>query len=166
MKKWGPKILHFPEATRTFSWDILHIAFIHRFSRHKGPRNSPGSSFCGQQSCFYFLIPTLARSRGATPDAFDKTLVDFPNEPLGDRAAIFEILGDERECLPVVEQFRTSSGLASGTAFPSNSRFGLLQGQARPFDVRGVVGFQNQGTSAHLAYPMLGQSSCFQELSM
>ena len=46
---------------------------------------------------------------------------------------------------------------------PLQQSLGLLQGQARSFDVRGVVGFQDQGAATHLTHPSLGQSRGIQK---
>jgi len=89
--------------------------------------------------------------------------VDFPARPLGDRPAVFEVLGDEFERLLVVQQFSHVVGIGLWNRVFRKQSLGLFQGQARSLDVRGVVRFQDQGAAAHLTDPGLGQCRGLQE---
>ena len=84
--------------------------------------------------------------------------MDFPDQTLRDRTAVFEVLADELERLPVVQQIPHVVGIGLGNRLPIQQSLGLLQSQACSFDVRGVVCFQDQGAAAHLTHPAIGQS--------
>lgn len=110
-------------------------------------------------------FPVFARIRGSASDSFHQPLVDFPDQPFGDRPAVFEILGNEFERLFVVQKFPNVIRMGFGNRLACQELLGLFQRQARSLDVRGMVGFQDQSAAAHLTDPSFGQSSSLQKPS-
>lgn len=85
------------------------------------------------------------------------------NHPLGDRITAVQTPGDEFERIAVVEQFPgvVRIGLRHRLAFPEALR--LIQRQPGPFDMGGVVGFEDQRPLAHLPNPVRGELRCLQK---
>jgi len=93
----------------------------------------------------------------------DKSLVDFPHQSFSDRSASFQILRDEIKGPPIVQQFPHIVGVGVGDRISGQQTFGLVEGQARSLDMGGVVGFQDQGSTAHLPYPGFGSGRALQK---
>jgi hypothetical protein len=72
--------------------------------------------------------PVLARSRGPAPDAFDKMLMDFPDQSLGNRTTTLQVLGNEVESLLIVKKLACIIGIDLGDRSPVQQSLGLLQG--------------------------------------
>jgi hypothetical protein len=98
--------------------------------------------------------------------AFDQPFVDLADQPLGDRLAAVEVLGDQLKRVAVVQQFTHVVRLRLIDALPGPRTLRLRHREVRAFDVRGVVRLEQQSSLAHPLDPFPGQRRCLEEAAV
>ncbi len=106
------------------------------------------------------VTPGLRRTAA---DALDQALVNFTDQTFRDWLAAAQVVRHQVECIAVVEQFAHVVAIRARhlLARPQARRF--VQREMRALDVRGVMGFEQQGPLAHPLDPRLGQGRRFEE---
>ena len=105
----------------------------------------------------------LPRHRPVTPHAGDQSLVNLANQAFRDRQAAIQIVRHQLEGLAVVQQLPDIVGIGFRHGFAPHQPLGLFESELGPFDVRGVVSFEDQCPLAHGTHPLLGKRGCFKE---
>jgi len=89
--------------------------------------------------------------------------MNLADEPFGDGCAFVQIAADEVEGALVVEELARVVGVGRRNFSALQEPSGIVEREARAFDVRRVVSFEQEGSRAHRRDPVLGQGGGFQE---
>ena len=74
--------------------------------------------------------------------------MNLAQEAFGDRFATAEVSGDQVKGFPVVEEFARVVGIDVAERFTGQRFFRLVEREMGPFDVSGVMSFENKGAVA------------------
>ena len=90
-------------------------------------------------------VAVLTGRTGIATHILNQALVNLAQEAFGDRFATAEVSGDQVKGFPVVEEFARVVGIDVAERFTGQRFFRLVEREMGPFDVSGVMSFENKG---------------------